>query len=138
MTDDLYTTTFWRGKPEDIVECIGRGVDMFDCVLPTRVGRNGWLYTKYGRIVIKNSVYTDDFSPVEDDCPCYGCQNFTRAYIRHLFQAGELLGPRLASLHNITFYHRLVADARKAIKEQRYNKWKKDFFEDYVILSEKK
>jgi len=115
------------GKPEDIAECIGLGVDMFDCVLPTRVGRNGWVYTPEGRLVLKNARYRSDFSPVDAACDCYACRHFSRAYLRHLFIAGEMLGPRLASLHNITYYHRIVREARTAISENRFSAWKASF-----------
>ena len=119
------------GKPENLVECIGLGIDMFDCVLPTRVGRNGWVYTGTGRLVIKNSQYKDDCSPIDENCGCYACRSFSRAYIRHLFNAGELLGPRLASLHNITYYQSLMAEARKAIKNQTFAVWKEQFLKNY-------
>ena len=119
------------GKPEDLIECIGLGIDMFDCVLPTRVGRNGWVYTKYGRLVVKNAEFKDDFTPIDESCGCYTCRNFSRAYIRHLFNAGEMLGPRLASLHNITFYQRLMAEARKAIENNCFAQWKANFLQRY-------
>jgi len=119
------------GKPEDLIECISLGIDMFDCVLPTRVGRNGWFYTPEGRIIIKSSEHKDQFIPIDDTCNCYTCRNFSRAYLRHLFNAGEMLGPRLASLHNLTYYNRLVADAREAIRENKFTAWKKAFYSIY-------
>ncbi len=119
------------GKPEDIVECIGMGIDMFDCVLPTRVGRNGWAFTSTGRLVIKNARYKEDFSPLDETCDCYTCATFERSYLRHLFNAGELLGPRLASLHNITFYQRITIEARKAISENKFTDWKRNFLATY-------
>jgi len=127
------------GKPEDLVECIEFGVDMFDCVLPTRVGRNGWAYTHTGRVVVKNSVYKSDPSPIDELCDCYACRHFSRAYIRHLFNAGEMLGPRLTSLHNITFYQRLMNSAKEAIRNDAYLNWKKQFLGMYHsdIASEK-
>ena len=119
------------GKPEDIIECIGMGIDMFDCVLPTRVGRNGWAFTRTGRLVIKNARYKEDFSPLDDTCECYTCATFERSYLRHLFNAGESLGPRLTSLHNITFYQRITREARKAISENNFISWKQNFLDNY-------
>lgn len=124
------------GKPEDLVECIGLGIDMFDCVLPTRVGRNGWLYTETGRIIIKNTDHIDEFFPVEENCNCYTCRNFTRSYLRHLFMTGEMLGPRLASLHNVAFYNNLVGRAREAVMQGRYREFKKEFYSVYNILNQ--
>lgn len=123
------------GKPEDIVTAVGYGVDMFDCVIPTRNGRNGTVFTKNGPLVIKNALYRDDFRPIDDACQCYVCQNFTRAYIRHLFQAGEILALRLASYHNLYFYLELVGLIRKAIIENQYSVWQKGFFERYASNS---
>ena len=119
------------GKPEDILECIGMGIDMFDCVLPTRVGRNGWAFTREGRVVIKNAQYLDDMSPLDDSCDCYTCRTFTRSYIRHLFNSGESLGPRLTSLHNITFYQHITYEARKAIANDNFISWKNEFMSHY-------
>lgn len=119
------------GKPEDLVECIGLGVDMFDCVIPTRNGRNGTVYTWKGKLVIKNAEYKEDFDPIDEGCGCYACRNFSRAYIRHLFQAGEILGPRLATLHNIYFFSQLMREARRAILEERFESWKREFLEGY-------
>jgi queuine tRNA-ribosyltransferase len=115
------------GFPEDIVECISRGVDMFDCVMPTRNARNGTVFTSEGRLVVKNAAYADDFRPLDPECDCYTCRNFTRAYIRHLFQAGEILAPRLATLHSVTYFQRVVRQARKAIMEDRFGPWKEAF-----------
>ena len=108
------------GMPENLVEGISRGVDMFDCVLPTRNGRNGNLLTPGGRINIKNARFERDFSPIDETCDCYACKNYTRAYIRHLYRAGEILAARLCSWHNLRFLVRLVSDARRAILEDRY------------------
>ena len=119
------------GKPEDLVEAIDLGVDMFDCVIPTRNGRNGTVFTWNGRLVIKNASYKEDFSPIDESCGCYTCQNFSRAYIRHLFQADEILGLYLASLHNVYFYLELVRKARAAILQDRFSEWKKDFYARY-------
>ncbi|HID93689.1 MAG TPA: tRNA guanosine(34) transglycosylase Tgt [bacterium (Candidatus Stahlbacteria)] len=103
------------GLPEDMQRYIEMGIDMFDCVLPTRDGRTGTVFTKNGKLVIKNATYKEDFTPIDPECNCYTCQNHTRAYIRHLFQAGEILGPMLATLHNIHFYMSVVDEIRKAI-----------------------
>lgn len=120
------------GKPEDIILAIGMGVDMFDCVIPTRNGRNGTVYTRQGPIVIKNASYRHDFKPIDEACHCYACQNFTRAYIRHLFQAQEILALRLASYHNLFFYLELVKEARKAISENKFTSWKNAFLDQYL------
>jgi len=125
------------GKPEDIVTAIGLGVDMFDCVLPTRNGRNGTVFTWHGPLVVKNAVNKEDFQPIDSNCQCYTCQNFTRAYIRHLFQAQEILALRLATLHNLYFYLELVREARKAIFRNEFLAWKEQFFANYQIFSNK-
>lgn len=117
------------GTPENILESIERGIDMFDCVMPTRNGRNGLFFTSSGRLNIKNAAYTFDLRPVDEECTCYGCRNFTRAYIRHLVKSGEILALHLASLHNLTFYLRLVSDARAAIQKGRFAEWKREQLE---------
>ncbi len=122
------------GKPEDIIEAVSLGIDMFDCVIPTRNGRNGTVYTKMGKLVLKGSSFKDDFSPIDDKCGCYTCRNFSRAYIRHLFQAEEILALRLASIHNIYFYTELVSMARKAIMDGNFLKWKSDFLNNYLSI----
>jgi queuine tRNA-ribosyltransferase len=114
------------GTPENLLEAIERGVDMFDCVIPTRNGRNGMLLTGKGNISISNAQYRDDFSPPDPECGCYTCKNFTRAYLRHLFQAKELLGLHLATLHNVYFYQWLMREARLAIGAGRFGRWKAD------------
>lgn len=114
------------GTPENILECIERGIDMFDCVMPTRNGRNGMFFTRKGRITIRNASYTTDFRPIDEQCSCYGCRTFTRAYIRHLVKAGEILALQLASLHNLTFYVWLVRAAREAVLADRFREWKAD------------
>lgn len=119
------------GKPADIVEAIFRGVDMFDCVIPTRNGRNGTVYTFEGKMVLKNAEYKNDFSPIDSECSCYTCRNFSRAYIRHLFQAEEILALRLASMHNLYFYLQLVKKAREAIVNKRFKQWKKEYMSKF-------
>jgi queuine tRNA-ribosyltransferase len=113
------------GYPEDIIQAVWRGVDIFDCVLPTRNGRTGTAFTSQGRIMMRNAQYIRDYSPLDPDCDCYTCQNFTRAYLRHLFIADEILGPKLLTLHNIHFFIRLMKEIKKAIKEDRFSSWAK-------------
>lgn len=119
------------GKPEDLVEAIALGVDMFDCVMPTRNGRKGMVFTWSGPLIVKNATYKEDFRPIDEQCDCYTCCNFTRAYLRHLFKAEEILGMRLASLHNLHFYLELVAKARAAILNGQYATWKTQFLQGY-------
>ena len=108
------------GTPEDLIFSIGQGIDMFDCVMPTRNARNGWLFTRYGDIKIKNAKYRDDLMPIDQECGCYTCQNFTRSYLHHLFKIGEMLGSRLNTLHNLFFYKRIMLEAAEAIKNKKF------------------
>ncbi|MCU0717395.1 MAG: tRNA guanosine(34) transglycosylase Tgt [Pirellula sp.] len=110
------------GTPIDLVEGVARGIDMFDCVMPTRNGRNALAFTADGPLRLRNSCHTRDSRPIEDDCPCLACKH-SRAYIRHLFMCDEMLGPTLLSIHNLTFYQRLMAAARNAIEECRYGEF---------------
>jgi len=119
------------GLPEDIIEAIDLGVDMFDCVAPTRYGRNGAAFTSRGRMTVRNALYTKDFQPLDSGCACYTCRNFTRSYLRHLFNTDELLGLRLVSLHNVYFYQEITRQARKAIAADDYKSFKKDFLAEY-------
>lgn len=112
------------GTPENILESISRGIDMFDCVIPTRNGRNATLYTRNGKFSIKNAIYKEDFTPVDPECNCYTCRNFTKAYLRHLFNADEILALQLASIHNLAFYIWLVGEARKHIVQGDFLEWK--------------
>ncbi len=112
------------GRPENILEAIERGVDMFDCVMPTRNARNAYLFTWEGIVTIRNATYKDDFSPVDGKCDCYTCRNFSRAYLRHLFKANEILALELATIHNLHFYLELVKTARKKILENNFTEWK--------------
>ncbi len=114
------------GLPENILEAIERGIDMFDCVIPTRNGRNGMLYTNNGTLNIRNAQYKADFTPIDSECPCYTCRTFTRAYLRHLFSNKEILGLQLASIHNLAFFLYLTKNARTAILDQRYSTWKSE------------
>jgi len=112
------------GTPQNILECVERGVDMFDCVLPTRNARNGVLFTHTGRLNLLNARFGDDHTPVDSECSCSTCTGFSRAYLRHLFKARELLGYQLATIHNLAFYQWLMGETRLAIKENRFRSWK--------------
>ena len=116
------------GTPEDLVFSIGHGVDMFDCVMPTRNARNGWLFTRHADIKIKNAKYKDDLMPIDPDCDCYTCQNFSRSYLHHLFKIGEMLGSRLNTLHNLFFYKKIMLEAADAIKNNNYLAFQRNFF----------
>ena len=119
------------GEPEDIIEGVIRGVDIFDCVLPTRIARHGNAFTKYGKISLKNAKYKEDFTPIEEGCDCYACKNYTKAYIRHLVNVDEVLGGRLLSIHNIRFLIRLAEELREAIKEDRILEYRDEFYKNY-------
>ncbi|MCE5301137.1 MAG: tRNA guanosine(34) transglycosylase Tgt [Spirochaetia bacterium] len=119
------------GTPEDIWYSVEKGIDMFDCVFPTRIARNGTVYSAQGMVKIRNAEYKDDFTPMDPSCSCYACTNFTRAYIRHLFNVHEILGMRLTTLHNIHFMINLMAKIRKAILNDCYEAEKERFFETY-------
>lgn len=120
------------GTPQDLVEGVGYGVDMFDCVMPTRNARNGMLFTSRGNIQIKNSRYADDKRPIEEGCDCYTCRRFSRAYLRHLFMARELLAYRLNTIHNLHYYLQLMQQMRSAIREQQFDQWRRDFYDRLV------
>ena len=119
------------GSPDCLLEGVSRGIDMFDCVLQTRVGRNGTAFTSEGKVVIKNAKYIDDFSPLDPECDCYCCTHYTKAYLRHLMIAGEILGARMLSLHNLRFTLRLMEQIRTAINEDRFNDFKAQFLSKY-------
>jgi queuine tRNA-ribosyltransferase len=119
------------GEPEDLFMGVENGVDLFDCVLPTRLGRNGTLYTKKGKIHIENAEFRADLNPVETDCPCYTCQNYSRAYIAHLFRGKEMLAGTLSSIHNIHFLVHLVKDIRQSILDGRFAEFKDEFLRNY-------
>jgi queuine tRNA-ribosyltransferase len=120
------------GTPLDLLAAVAHGVDMFDCVLPTRNARKGTVLTSRGRLVVKNAAYAKDTRPLDPDCDCYACRRFSRAYIRHLFAAGEILGMRLASLHAVTFMVKTMREARVAIVEGRYDAFRSSFEERYT------
>jgi len=116
------------GSPDYLIDGSIRGIDMFDCVLPTRIGRNGTVFTSGGRIIVRDAKYAEDFSPIDPECDCYVCRNFTRAYIRHLFKAGEMLGLRLATWHNLHFLLKLMENVRDAIRNDRLEDFRNEFF----------
>jgi queuine tRNA-ribosyltransferase len=123
------------GKPEDLVEAVARGVDMFDCVLPTRNARNGQGFTADGPLSIKQARFARDPAPLEDGCGCYGCRQFSRAYLRHLWMSRELLAYRVLSLHNLHFFARLMAGIREAIGGGRFQAFRARFFARYAVSS---
>jgi queuine tRNA-ribosyltransferase len=123
------------GLPEDMLEAVSMGVDMFDCVVPTRYGRNGSAFTSRGKITVRNGVFAHDQTPLDPGCGCYCCRNFTKSYLRHLFNTGEILGLRLVSYHNIYFYLDLMRKIREAIAEDRFAAFRKDFERDYSCAS---
>lgn len=116
------------GTPQDIVEGVIRGIDLFDCVMPTRHARTGYLFTSAGRLIIKNARYAKDEGPIDPGCSCYTCQNFSRAYLRHLFISKEILAPRLNTIHNIYYYMRLMEDLQKAIVKEDILGFREDFY----------
>ena len=123
------------GLPEDILEAVFLGVDMFDCVVPTRYGRNGTAFTHQGKVTVRNGEFSHALKPLDENCDCYCCRNFTRAYLRHLFNAGEILGLRLVSYHNIYFFLHLMNEARLAIRENRFRAFKDDFLKQCASTS---
>jgi queuine tRNA-ribosyltransferase len=123
------------GTPEDLVAAVSQGVDMFDCVMPTRNARNGWLFTQYGDVKIKNATYKNDTQPLDADCSCYTCQNFTRSYLHHLHRIGEILGSRLNTIHNLHYYQQLMAGMRHAIETGTFEAFKLEFYAKRKSLS---
>ncbi len=119
------------GEPFDILEGVERGIDMFDCVLPTRIARHGNAFTRDGKMNVKNAKYKEDFTPIESDCDCYACKNYTRAYIRHLITSNETFGARLLSIHNIRFLIRLTEEIRESIKNDNFLEYKENFMRRY-------
>lgn len=116
------------GKPEDLVEGVRRGIDMFDCVMPTRNARNGHLFVNEGVIKIRNAKYKSDTSPLDDHCDCYTCSHYSRAYLHHLDRCNEILGARLNTLHNLRYYQRLMAEIRQAIEKGEFEAFAVDFY----------
>lgn len=126
------------GTPGMILDAIERGIDMFDCVLPTRIARHGTAMTHTGRVLIKNKEYERDYTPLDPKCNCYCCRNYTKAYLRHLIKANEILGMRLLSIHNIQFLTDLTAGARKAIEEDRFMEYKEEVYKEYGLNDNEK
>jgi queuine tRNA-ribosyltransferase len=131
MPEDKPRYLMGVGSPDCLIDGAIRGIDMFDCVLPTRIARNGTVMTSKGKLVIRNAEYSEDHRPLDEECDCYACRNFTRGYIRHLIKAGEILGGRLTTIHNLRFLQNLMANIRTAIKEDRLQSYRDEFFEKY-------
>lgn len=121
------------GSPDCLLEGVARGVDMFDCVLPTRIARNGTVFTHDGKLVVRNAEYARDFRPLDPECGCYTCRNYTRAYIRHLIKANEILGVRLTTIHNLYFILTLMHKIREAIGQGRFSQYKRDFLTRFGV-----
>ena len=119
------------GTPLDLVKAVSLGMDMFDCVLPTRNARNGTVFTRKGKIILKNAKYQKDFSPLDEECQCLTCRNYSRAYLRHLLMSGEITGLRLATIHSIHYYLDLMKQMKRAILDGRFSSWKKKFETEY-------
>ncbi len=115
------------GTPEDLVNAVGQGIDMFDCVMPTRNARNGWLFTRTGDIRIRNAKFRNDESPLDATCSCYTCKNFSRAYLHHLDRSKEILGAQLNTMHNLHYYLELMREMREAIEQDRFDEFVKEF-----------
>ncbi|MCT9115237.1 tRNA guanosine(34) transglycosylase Tgt [Cupriavidus gilardii] len=118
------------GTPEDLVAGVAAGVDMFDCVMPTRNARNGWLFTRFGDVKIKNAAHRNDPRPLDESCACYTCRNFSRAYLHHLHRVGEILGARLNTIHNLYYYLQLMREIREAIEQHRFDAFRRQFAAD--------
>ena len=118
------------GTPEDLVEAVAAGIDMFDCVMPTRNARNGWIFTRFGDVKIKNARYKDDKAPLDETCTCYACKNFSRAYLHHLHRTGEILGARLNTIHNLHYYLELMRQIRLSLDEDRFPQFVAEFKAD--------
>ncbi|RMG50161.1 MAG: tRNA guanosine(34) transglycosylase Tgt [Gammaproteobacteria bacterium] len=130
LPDDRPRYLMGVGKPEDIVEAVRRGVDMFDCVIPTRNARTGFLYTRHGLLRIRNARFADDTRPIDETCDCYTCRNYSRAYLRHLDKCGEILGARLNTIHNLHYYQQLMREIRAAIEAGRFETFAQQFHAD--------
>ena len=122
------------GTPDYLFEAVTRGIDMADCVLPTRIARNGTALTSHGKMVMRNAKYTRDFNKLDPECDCYTCRNYSRAYIRHLINVDEILGARLLTIHNLNFLIKLMDNIRESIKEDRFIEYKQEFYEKYGYI----
>ena len=118
------------GTPEDLVDGVANGIDLFDCVMPTRNARNGWLFTRFGDVKIKNARYKDEDRPLDDSCACYACRNFSRAYLHHLHRCGEILGAQLNTIHNLHYYLQLMQEMRDAIETGAFSAFRARFHSD--------
>jgi queuine tRNA-ribosyltransferase len=128
MPEDKPRYLMGVGTPEDLVENVSRGIDMFDCVMPTRNARNGTLFTSFGKVNIKKAMYTTDESPIDPECGCMVCQTYSRAYLRHLYRAREITYFRLGTIHNLYYYLDLMKQMREAIEEKRFDAFKVEFY----------
>jgi len=138
LTEDLLPKNKPRylmgvGAPEDLLEGVKRGVDMFDCVLPTRIARHGTAFSRRGKVVVRNATYAEDFTPLDPNCNCQVCKNYSRAYLRHLVKAEEILAHILLSYHNIYFLLKLMQDIREAIDSNTFNLFYQQFYENYKL-----
>jgi len=123
------------GTPEDLVDGVARGIDMFDCVMPTRNARNGWLFTRHGDVKIRNAKYKDDTAPLDPTCACHTCKNFSLSYLHHLQRANEITGARLNTLHNLHFYLTIMTEMRTAISSGKFTEWREQFNKDRASKS---
>ena len=121
------------GSPDCLIECFARGIDMMECVLPTRIARNGTAFYRYGKLVIRNAQYARDFTPIEEGCECYACKNYTRAYIHHLIKANEMLGAELLSIHNLYHLINLAEKVKEAIKQDRLLDFRDEYLKDFKM-----
>lgn len=131
MPEDKPRYLMGVGTPKDLVEAVYRGVDMFDCVMPSRNARNGHMFTSEGVVRIRNAKHKDDVSLLDPNCDCYTCQNFSRSYLHHLDKTQEILGSRLNTIHNLTYYQNLMKNIRQALEEGRFEEFRKEFLENY-------
>ena len=131
LPEDKLRYAMGIGEPIDLVEGVIRGVDLFDCVTPTRLARHGHAFTKYGKINLKNAKYKEDFTPISEECDCYACKHYTKAYIKHLINADETFGARLLSIHNIRYLVSLMEEIREAIKDDNIDAFREEFIKNY-------
>lgn len=124
------------GSPDYLIEAVLAGIDMCDCVLPTRIARNGTAFTSKGKVVVRNATYEKDFTSLDDECDCYTCKNYTKAYIRHLIKANEILGVKLLSIHNLKFLTNLMKNVKIEIENDNLYNFKKDFYKKYGYTNE--
>jgi queuine tRNA-ribosyltransferase len=121
------------GTPEDLVFAVGQGIDMFDCVMPTRNARNGWLFTRFGDLKLRNAIYKNDERPLDPSCSCYCCKNFSRAYLHHLQKVNEILGAQLNTIHNIHYYLNLMSEIRSSLENNLFQTFCQQFAKDRLI-----